>query len=422
MAGVRGVVGRVTLALTSGLLALVACEGLLQLFTPDAYYPWAPHTRMAFHLPPGRAPGIREARFSTNADGIRGETFSAAQRYRILAIGGSTTECLLLDDSLAWPHLLEAALNQRIGGEQVWVGNAGKSGTRAAHHQLSVRHLLPRYPRIDAVIVLVGINDLTYRLAHDAAYRPDSLTEPDRSVQLMQLAFEDLPRRFRPGPPYKRTEIWTRLRELKLLVRSWMGVEPHLQDPSGNNLVTWRRHRQIAGRLRDTLPDLRPAVEAYRRRLNAIIDEAAQFNADVILVTQPVLWKPGLPPRLRDLLWLGGVGDYQAREGNDYYAVEALAPAMDWYNQTLLQVCRDRGVGCIDLAAALPQDTTIFYDDAHFNEAGSRRVSEVIADYFLAHSTLGGLLPAPRQAALQSRAGVVGSPAQHRLAGPDDQP
>ena len=410
MSRVPRVLVHATLALTSGLVALVVSEGLLEIFTRDAYYPWTPHTQMSFHLPPGMAPGIRDARFSTNADGIRGEPFSAAQHYRILAIGGSTTECLLLDDSLAWPHLLEVALNQRIGkGEQVWVGNAGKSGTRAAHHQLSVMHLLPQYPRIDAVLVLVGINDLSYRLAHDDDYRPDSLSEPERGSQLMQLAFEDLPRRYRPGPLYKRTEIWTRFRELKLFVRSVRGAEAHLQVPSGNNLVTWRRHRQAAARLRDTLPDLRPAVDAYRRRLNAIIDQAARFHADVILVTQPVLWKPGLAPRLRDLLWLGGVGDFQAREGNDYYSAGSLASGMELYNQTLLQVCRDRGVACIDLAAALPKDTTIFYDDAHFNEAGSRRVSEVIAHYLVTHSMLGGLLGAPRQTA-QRRPGPPDKP------------
>jgi len=103
------------------------------------------------------------------------------------------------------------------------------------------------------------------------------------------------------------------------------------------------------------------------------------------------------------------VGDFQAREGNDYYSAGSLASGMELYNQTLLQVCRDRGVACIDLAAALPKDTTIFYDDAHFNEAGSRRVAEVLAHYLITQSTLGALLGAPRQTA-------------HRRSGPPDKP
>ena len=376
-----------TLTLASVLLALVLSEALLRAVSPDAYYVWTPYTRGVFR--PQFAPGVGgESHFSINQAGIRGDPFTPRQRYRLLAIGGSTTECLLLDDAKAWPHLLQELLNAPLGEGSMWVGNVGRSGLRAPHHQLHVKYLLGQYPRIDALIVLVGINDLQYRLALDADFRPEPLESSDYRVRLMQRAFSELPRRYRSGPLYKRTEMWRRLRALKLLLSGWIGVEPHMQDETGSNLVTWRQHRQGAARLRDSLPDLTPALQEYARQLNGLLDEARRFGTRVILVTQPAIWRPGLPPRVRQLLWMGGVGDFQAQSGKDYYSVEAMARALDRYNQTLLEVCRDRGAECLDLAAALPKDTTIFYDDVHFNEAGAQRVAKVFAAYLLTHDRL----------------------------------
>jgi lysophospholipase L1-like esterase len=387
---------KATLALASVLLALVLSEVVLRAISPDGYYAWTPNRRMSFRLPPGRAPGIRSGtHFSANEDGIRGTAFSPEQRYRILAIGGSSTECLLLDDSLAWPQLLQTNLNRDLGGgAPIWVGNVGRSGLRAAHHVVQVKELLPRYPRIHAIVVLVGINDMQYRLAHQDD-DPRVALAPDAESRLRQLAFDEVPPRYRSGPPIKRTELWRRLRGLKMLVQGWMGIAGHVQDESREDLAAWRRHRQAAAALRDTLPDLEPGLAEYARQLNALIDEATRFDTRVVLVTQPAIWRPGLPARLRDLLWLGGIGDFQAQPGSEYFAVEPLAAGLDRYNRTLLKVCRDRGVECIDLAAALPKDTTVFYDDVHLNEPGARRVADELAKYLLPTVEASAAAPGP---------------------------
>jgi hypothetical protein len=61
--------------------------------------------------------------------------------------------------------------------------------------------------------------------------------------------------------------------------------------------------------------------------------------------------------------------------------VAALAEGMNLYNQRLLRVCRDRSLECVDLEQALPKEARIFYDDAHFTEAGARLVAKVFAQY-----------------------------------------
>ena len=51
------------------------------------------------------------------------------------------------------------------------------------------------------------------------------------------------------------------------------------------------------------------------------------------------------------------------------------------YNDTLLDVCKARGVECIDLAGILPKNGTIFYDDVHFSDKGSLMTADVVFKY-----------------------------------------
>ena len=60
-----------------------------------------------------------------------------------------------------------------------------------------------------------------------------------------------------------------------------------------------------------------------------------------------------------------------------------MSKGIESYNDTLLEICSDRQVECINLASRLEKDTTVFYDDCHFNESGARKVSEVLSNSLL---------------------------------------
>jgi len=105
-----------------------------------------------------------------------------------------------------------------------------------------------------------------------------------------------------------------------------------------------------------------------------------EAGAEPVLVTPPAIWRADLPAELDALLWMGGVGDFQRAEGGaDFYTPAALAQGLERYAATLLDVCRDEGIACIDLARGFPQDTSAFYDDVHFNEPGARIVAVRLA-------------------------------------------
>lgn len=368
-----GIARRGILVLLSGSLALGLGEAVLRGLSRDSFYIWPPRLRQELHPSPDVMPGVRGAsRFEINSLGLRGDELSAARSLRILALGGSTTECLYLDQTEAWPSVLQSLL-----GPRAWVGNAGRSGAHTLHHRLQAEELFAQLTGMDAVIVLAGVNDLSLRLSQDRAWRPFDFTSPEALSALRREAFAVQPPRFADGPFYKRTALWQALKKLDLLVRSRGAT----QDDRGRIYDTWRRHRREAPRLRRRLPDLGPALAEYADNLRAIARSAARHRGRLVFVSQPALWRDDLPPDLERLLWMGGVGRFQKESGHEYYSVSALAAGMNAYNRTLLATCRRIPEAvCVDLAALLPRDTTAFYDDVHFNEAGSRRVARILAE------------------------------------------
>jgi lysophospholipase L1-like esterase len=356
--------------------ALLLGEGVLRWVAPDGYYVWPPNYSMTFAP---TMPGLRgESRFVINESGIRGRAFSEADRYRILAVGGSTTECLYLDETEAWPHLLEQQLSAESRVSPVWVGNVGKSGHNSEHHVLQVEKLLDQYPHIDLVLVLVGTNDMT-KVGSDGRYSP--LNDVER-----QLAFAVHPAGLNQAdaglPFFKRTELWRTLRKVRdNLVASFDGAL--VQDTLGAVYVRMRENRRNATALIDDYPDLSVALHAYKSNLNRIVDAAEAHGTEVVFATQPSLWSENMTGAAQDLLWMGRIGKYYEDAPAAYHTARALAGGMKAFNDVLLDVCEERSLDCVDLAAAVPKTPEAFYDDVHFTEAGARIVADVLARHLI---------------------------------------
>jgi lysophospholipase L1-like esterase len=363
-------------------LTLGAAEVVLRLSTPVSYYVWRPGTERVFHPDSTVMPGVHGvSHFTINSTGVRGDDFANDQDYRILAVGGSTTECLYLDDSEAWPMLLQAELNHQWNDTAVWVGNVAKSGHSTRQHVHQVERLLEQYPPIDAVILLVGINDFIQRLASDTAYRP-LLRGSDDDLRALNKAFASRALWDHTRPFYKRTVLWDRLAAVRSRFTAPGGpFEPLVQDHVGRVHVRWREYRAAASAIRDTLPDLTSALAEFIDNLRTIIETSAARSVRVILVTQPSMFRVDLPPEMRSLLWMGGVGEYWRQPGSPYYSVGALERGIAKYNRALLELCETYDAECIDLASQLDRDTSVFYDDVHFNENGARQVAQAIARY-----------------------------------------
>jgi lysophospholipase L1-like esterase len=384
----------ILLLCSSIVAALVVAETILRFALPaNGFYVWPPHLQRVFKPYQDVMPGISgESRFESNSLGIRGDEPRSSHTYRILAIGGSTTECLYLDQFETWPYLLQKTLNENAPFHNVWVGNAGMGGRTTRHHLTAMRYLPLKEMRVDAVIFLVGFNDFSKRLSQDESYDPHFLARPGANEKLVYETFRGTSMRpYTNSPFFKKTALWQMLMKAKEM---FLRKNIEVQDEAGRFYVTWRELRQGASEIRNELPKLSSALEEYARNINMIIDVAQQKSVRLIFLTQPTMWKPGLSEELSSLLWGGRVGALQQISGKPYYSVEALEIGMKRYNEILLNICQTRGMECIDLSD-LEKDTTVFYDDAHFNESGARKISMVLSNHILGREPFRGVVSYP---------------------------
>jgi lysophospholipase L1-like esterase len=324
----------------------------------------APNTVSLFHPAPGVMPGIDgDSHFTVNSLGIRGpELPPRSAAYRILCVGGSTTECLYLDDSEAWPHLLMNELKAKAPEKPVWVGNIGISGYSTVHH---VRFLSedPLWKEMDCLLFMVGANDLGTFLRFGLAMRSpwDEFEEKERQLALLQ-------------PDWKKSPT---IKTARYVYRELTRPRMHVEDAAGRNYAVRRAIRQSAV-VRDNMPDLTAALDQYEARIVRLIELCKVSRVRPVFLSQPTLFGENTPNDAHALFWSGD--DAQGR----YFKVEDLARGLEQYNLRLEYVCDREGVLCVDLGS-INDHPEFFYDEFHFNEAGARAVGKLVANGIIDH-------------------------------------
>ncbi|MFY9345300.1 MAG: SGNH/GDSL hydrolase family protein [Planctomycetota bacterium] len=333
-------------------ITLCLCWWLMEVCLDAVFAP-----RMQFHLAPAglhhtfraRPEFIRgvsaETHYTANSLGVRGPEWpERGGARRILCVGGSTTECLLLDDRETWPQLVAERL-ARGGGPVCWVGDVGRSGYATSDHlRLLENEALLR--QVDDVVFLVGINDL------------------QRAMKGRRL---DTP--FGLRPLYERSVAFRLIDQAQNVRRT---RRRHLEESQDGSNYPLRRQQRAAARVETSPPDLGPARAQYHRNLEAIADQCARLGVRAWFVTQPVLWREHITAADEATLWLGLFGD-DSRPGTAWLAREMAA-----FNDELRTFCRERNLGLVDLAP-LDGDPACFYDDCHFTREGAARVAELVA-------------------------------------------
>lgn len=372
------------------ILTLLLVELGLNVIPPGDQNPalWPLGQEALLRPDPKLMPGVQgSARFTGNDVGLRGPKFptDSGNVYKIVTIGGSTTESLYLDDSEEWPHLLMEELNGRGSGIVTWVANGGQSGRNTVDH-LELIRALPVLSDVELLIFMVGINDLNPTLSF--AGGPTQGAIEAKAAQFRDQVLNG-GRRLRPSRPYfKRTELFelAKRSSARLLEKfspsaglGWLGVGP------GSYIAEKRQQRAAAATV--PLPDLEIGLEEYRGRIRAIAAECRLRGLRCLFLTQPTMWRENLNPEESSLLWFGWVRRESQKPG--YLSVADLATAMGAFNQELLSVCTQDGLECFDLASKVPKDTSAFYDDAHFNESGVRIVADQLAGYLSSRPPFG---------------------------------
>jgi len=339
------------------------------------YYVWAPGTRRDYRISPDVSPLVEaRVRFEVNRDGERGRDVNGADRglYRILVAGGSPTESLAQDQPTSWPGALERTLGtpeglRTLGATSVHVGNIGRSGVGAEELDLIFKRVLPRYRRLDAILIMVGAADVFHWLERGAPSPYPAMPVP---VQRIFACHPEGRFGWRPAQ-WALTELMRRLRH------RWL--RPVEFECGGEWIAPARAMRANAREMRTTVPDPSVMLNRFEEHLRRLLHRARGHARRVILVQQPWFEKDYYAPSEASTFWQGGVGIPWRERVSVYYSLDVMNRLMRLAHARAGQVAEQMGIECFDLLPVVPSDIYHYYDFGHFTPVGATVVARAIA-------------------------------------------
>lgn len=348
------------------------------------YFVRRPHERTHLKLDRQAVPQLApEARVEINAEGERGDPLPKDRTglYRILVAGGSAAECGLLDQSAAWPAVLQDLLNSTpaaltgLGASRVHVGNIGRSMMPCDRVAAMLEHTLPRYEKLDLVILMVGASDVMEWLESGAPAAVDLASR----VNVDEVFGEHPETRFGWAP---RRSALARLARNGM--RKWTGKIYH-RSRAGRRLVEFRRRRQQAELIIDRIADPQALLARFELHFRRTVLIAQARGARVILARQPWLDRR-LTPAEEQIMWNFCASPLRYEEvATAYYSHEAVRPVLSQMDALSAAVADQLGVAHVDLNEAVEHSIENFYDYHHFTEQGARRVAEALLPAVAGH-------------------------------------
>lgn len=311
----------------------------------------------SLHLP-GMPDGLRHV--TTDERGFRVNPridYAKKRGLRIFAIGGSTTEDIVLDDRATWTHLLQEELSER--GRPAEVINTGVSGLRAEHHLATLKVVARLQP--DLVIFLLGANDWNRQVAAHFerwVWKPASLrySALGRLVDAAVIS------------PLRR----------QVTGRTWADSKRVID--ASNEFAYGQRSidRPVTHALRPT------AVAAeYAATLRAISRLCRESDLTCLFMTQPHAYYETAPAELRSRFWMTPPWAAYTLD------LESMNRIASLYNDFLRSFAKQEGHPLCDLAAEVQPLPAYFYDDLHFTDEGARHVAELVVPCVLAAQPTG---------------------------------
>jgi lysophospholipase L1-like esterase len=343
-----------------------------------AYYVWLPHQRLRLHIDRETLPELDPiARFEVNADGERGPEVPRLRRgetlYRVLVAGGSQPEGYLLDQDVNWPGALLRLLSRpgcaaSLGASHVHVGSIARSGVGSESLDLILERVLPRYPRLSAIVILVGASDVLRWLEEGAPGRPSARVPP---AELF---------RCHPEGPFGWHPRTLAIAELARRAHRRLRRPLRVHEQAGRWLRNARSMRAGAKVVRAAMPDPDPMLRHFEKHLRRVI-ERAQAHADrVVIVRQSWYAKPEpLTPEELAHMWHGGVGQAWRQPVTTYFAIDVTARLMALLDARAVRVADALGVEHLDLSSALQPTLDTYYDYFHLTPSGARTVAGLVA-------------------------------------------
>jgi lysophospholipase L1-like esterase len=349
--------------LISLILVLGFCELVLRIYNPLGFRIKGDkiilpiHKKEIIHHEHGLGKLDQVVTVQRNSLGFRGPEPPAdfTNDLSIVTVGGSTTECLDLDDNKTWSHDLAVKLKAHF--KHLWLNNAGLSGNSTfGHYILMQDYLVKLKPKV--VVFLVGINDVGLHSERDfderihaANFRSFERTLATVAVHSeLAAAALNLYRFYFPKSTMINNQNDPQETDITKL--------PHFTLSASAQAAIFKDHRDHY-------------LGPYRRRLEKLLAISRQHNIIPVLVTQPVLYGNSVDPTT-------GVNLAHRFVAKDMDGATGWQ-VLELYNDVTRQVGQEQGVLVIDLAREMPKDSRYYYDLMHFTNAGAEKVADLVA-------------------------------------------
>jgi hypothetical protein len=93
-----------------------------------------------------------------------------------------------------------------------------------------------------------------------------------------------------------------------------------------------------------------------------------------MFITQPSAYQTDIDKLLKKRLWMTPPNESYTL---DFSTMIALAK---FYNDWLVKFGKENNIYTCDISKKLPPTVSVFFDDVHFNESGSKKVADLIFD------------------------------------------
>ena len=254
----------------------------------------------------------------------------------IVFFGGSTTECMFVDEDRRFPSLFGRELEKRTG-KTVNSYNGGNAGNNAFHSVLALQAKgLPIKP--DAVVLMHNINDLTFLLLTNGYWAPHFYRG---IVQVKEYN------------AYK-----TYLIEHFMKAKTLKGGEDEFADYRGRRVDI----------------DVPFMTGEFGKMLELFVFICRQNGITPVLMTQF--------NRLTDN------PDKNVRAQMEWFEKSFSLPYTEYIrayralNETIRNVAASNNVPLVDLDRLVPKESRLMYDLVHLNGEGSVFVAGLLADWF----------------------------------------
>lgn len=345
------------------LLIVVAAEKILQFYnhrhgvfleTEPRYIrlkEYRPHSRILLPFPPGHLPytdNVFTKKYPIDVD--RDGFIKPSRKYAhpdlsVVFLGGSTTECMFVDEENRFPYVAGALLEQATG-KKINSYNGGMSGLNSLQClDILLNKVIPLNPRV--VVFMENINDLSTLLYEGTYWSQNTTRAPIETLKKTKLVGKLLKEILIPNLNYA-------YRNLRSMVESAHGDE--FAKARGKKLQV----------------DQARLTGEFAMNLQSFVDLCKVRGLVPVLMTQANRITDHPDPV---------VAAYINRFGRDTgLNYRDFKKIYDAFNETIRQIGRQNQVLVIDLAREVPPDKAYLYDMVHFNDQGSRYAAEIIAN------------------------------------------